>query len=241
MKTAFPGFPHEGLAFLKDLAANNDREWFTPRKHIFEEQVRQPMLELVTALHKEMLRFAPAYVGEPSKCIFRIYRDTRFSKDKTPYKTHIAAAFWRNGLEKNGSAGYYFAVSAKEIEIAGGLYFAEPDVLRAVRQRIADDPEAFESTWRARGRKTLLGDLQGASVTRPPRGFAPDHPAIDLIKRKQYCFFCQLDPATAATPKLFPEIVKRFEAMAPFMEFLNAPLPGLARKKRSANLEASAL
>lgn len=237
MKTAFPGFTREGVAFLRGLAANNDRDWFTPRKAIFEEQLRQPMLELVSAVHKEMLRFAPEYVSEPAKCIFRIYRDTRFSKDKTPYKTHIAAAFWRNGLEKNGSAGYYFSVSAKEIEVAGGLYFAEPDVLRAVRQHIADAPDQFAATYSGRGRKALLGDLQGASVSRAPRGFDPDHPAIELIKRKQYCFFCMLDSALAGTPKLYPEIVRRFEAMAPFMEFLNAPLLLTGKKKRSVNLE----
>ncbi|HVW84134.1 MAG TPA: DUF2461 domain-containing protein, partial [Bryobacteraceae bacterium] len=128
MKSTFRGFSPEGIAFLRDLKANNDREWFAPRKSIYEEHLRLPMIELVRAVHGEMLRFAPEYVGEPAKCIFRIYRDTRFSKDKTPYKTHIAASFWRNGMEKNRGAGYYFSVSPEEIEIAGGLYMPEPEV-----------------------------------------------------------------------------------------------------------------
>jgi uncharacterized protein (TIGR02453 family) len=231
MKTGFPGFSPEAIGFLRDLAANNDREWFTPRKGTYEEQLRLPMIELVGAIHREMLRFAPAYVGDAAKCVFRIYRDTRFAKDKTPYKTHIAASFWRNGLEKNHGAGYYFSVSPKEIEIAGGLYSPEPDTLLAVRQRIAEASGEFEATWKSRSRKALLGDLQGASATRPPRGFDPDHPAIDLLKRKQYCFFVSVDPALATGPRLFGEIVKRFEAMTPFIEFLNAPL--LSRSSES--------
>ncbi len=132
----FRGFTPAAISFLRELAENNDREWFGPRKAIFEEQLRTPMLELVTAIHGEMLRFAPEYVGEPSKCVFRIYRDTRFSKDKTPYKNHVAATFWRNGMEKNRGAGFYFSVSPTEIEVAGGLYSPEPDALLAVRERI---------------------------------------------------------------------------------------------------------
>ncbi|MDP9169360.1 MAG: DUF2461 domain-containing protein [Acidobacteriota bacterium] len=224
MKTAFRGFTPEGIAFLKDLAANNDREWFTPRKPVFDATVRLPMIELVGALHREMLRFAPAYVGEPAKCVFRIYRDTRFSKNKTPYKTHIAASFWRNDLEKNGGAGYYFSVSPEEIEIAGGLYSPEPDTLLAVRQHIAENFTEFKRLCEARGFKALLGALQGASATRPPRGFDPAHPEIDLLKRKQYFVFITLDPALATGPRLFREIVKRFEAITGFNEFLNRPL-----------------
>ncbi len=100
MKVSFQGFPKEGIAFLRALKKNNDREWFTPRKSTFEATVRQPMIELVGAIHSEMLRFAPQYVGEPAKCVYRIYRDTRFSKDKTPYKTYASALFLRNGFDK---------------------------------------------------------------------------------------------------------------------------------------------
>jgi uncharacterized protein (TIGR02453 family) len=229
MKNAFQGFSREGMAFLRDLKKNNDRQWFTPRKSVYEEQLRLPMIELVRAIHGEMLRFAPEYVGEPAKCVFRIYRDTRFAKDKTPYKTHVAAWLGRNGLEKNRAAIYYFSISPEEIEIAGGVYHPEPDVLLAVRQHIARHHEAFRATFETPKLRKLLGGLQGDSVARAPKGFDPEHPAIDLLKRKMYCCFVILDPALATTPKLQGEIVKRFEAMAPFMEFLNRPL--LARGK----------
>jgi uncharacterized protein (TIGR02453 family) len=226
MKSAFPGFSREGLTFLRDLKKNNDREWFTPRKAIYEEQLRLPMIELVRAIHREMLDFAPQYVGEPAKCIFRIYRDTRFAKDKTPYKTHVAAWFRRNGIEKNRGAGYYFSISPEEVEIAGGIYHPEPDVLLSVRQHIALHHAAFQATYGSAKFRKLLGDLQGESAARAPKGFNPAHPAIDVLKRKMYCFFINLDPAVATTPKLFGEVVKRFEIMAPFVEFLNRPLLG---------------
>jgi uncharacterized protein (TIGR02453 family) len=224
MKSAFPGFPVEGIAFLRDLKKHNDREWFTPRKNIFEETVRMPMIALVRAIHGEMLRFAPEYVGEPARCVFRIYRDTRFSKDKTPYKTHIAAWFRRNGFEKNQGAGFYFSVSPEEIEIAGGLYAPDPPALLAVRQYISDNHEEFRESFASRRLRNLMGDIEGESVTRVPKGFDANHPAIDLLKRKQYVFFGSLDPALAATSGLFGEIVKRFEAMTPFVKLLNHAL-----------------
>lgn len=224
MKTDFQGFEPAALAFLRQLAKNNDREWFTPRKRIYEERLRLPMIELTREIHREMLRFAPQYVGEPAKCVFRIYRDTRFSKDKTPYKDHIAAAFWRNGLAKGQGAGFYFSVSPKEIEIAGGIYHPEPDTLRMVRQHIGENTAEFRATYASKRLKTAMGELQGETATRPPKGFDAGHPAIDLLKMKQYLFFKMLDPALAQSPKLFGEVVRRFELLAPFLEFLNRPL-----------------
>ena len=97
MRSAFSGFPPEAMQFFRGLARNNNREWFLPRKPIFEEKVKQPMRELVEAVNAAMKSFAPEYVTEPDKAIYRIYRDTRFSKDKTPYKDHIAATFPRRG------------------------------------------------------------------------------------------------------------------------------------------------
>jgi uncharacterized protein (TIGR02453 family) len=237
MKAAFPGFPKEGMAFLRALKKHNDREWFTPRKPTFEATVRQPMIELVSALHREMLRFAPEYVGEPVKCVYRIYRDTRFSKDKTPYKTYASALLLRNGFDKYaGCAAYYFAVSPENIEVAGGVYTPDRDVLLAVRRHIADNHKQFRSTFGGAKVKRLLGELQGESLSRVPKGFDPDHPAAELIRRKQYLLDTQLDPKLATTPKLLGELVTRIEAMAPFIEFLNRPL--VARQSKLKRDEA---
>src|SRR3984957_20503789 len=171
MKSTFPGFPKEGMAFLRALKKHNDREWFTPRKATFEATVRQPMIELVGAIHREMLRFAPDYVGEPAKCVYRIYRDTRFSKDKTPYKTYASALFLRNGFDKYaGSAAYYFAVSPDKIEVAGGVYTPDREVLLEVRQHIAANYKQFRSLLAKPKVKKLLGELQGETLSRIPKG-----------------------------------------------------------------------
>jgi len=235
MKTTFPGFPREGIEFLRALRKNNDREWFTPRKATFEATVRQPMIELVSAIHREMLRFAPQYVGEPSKCVYRIYRDTRFSKDKTPYKTFASALLLRNGFDKHtGGAAYYFSISPESIEVAGGIYMPDRDVLLNIRRHIADNHREFRATYNKPKVKKLLGDLQGEALSRVPKGFDPDHPAADLIRRKHFLLDTQLDSALATTPKLLSEIVARLEAMTPFIEFLNRPIVAQNTKQKRA-------
>jgi uncharacterized protein (TIGR02453 family) len=125
VSSLFPGFPKEGIAFLRSLAKNNNREWFQERKPVFERSVKSPMEQLVDALNTHLVKFAPQYITEPKKAVYRIYRDTRFSKDKTPYKTHIAASLTRAGMEKHISAGFYCSVSPDQIEVAGGIYMPE--------------------------------------------------------------------------------------------------------------------
>ena len=223
-KAGFGGFPVAGMQFLRSLVRNNRREWFQPRKHIYDEQVKGPMAELITALTAEMMRFAPQYVTEPEKAIYRIYRDTRFSKDKTPYKTHIAAIFPRRGLVKHAGGGLYFSISPKEIEVAAGVYMPGPDELLAIRTYMAEHHREFRKLITSRKLRTLAGDLQGEQLFRVPKGFVCDHPAADLLRHRQWLLYVMLDPALATTPKLFAEIRKRFEVMAPFNEFLNAPL-----------------
>src|SRR5271156_3513886 len=140
MPSVFPGFPAEAVTFLRSLKRNNKREWFQPRKHLYEQHLKVPMQELVAALNIEFAKFAPDYVSEPKKAVFRIYRDTRFSADKTPYKTHIAAYFARRGRgpEPLGTGGYYFSIAPDQIEIAGGIYRPPPDVTLLIRGHIAE-------------------------------------------------------------------------------------------------------
>src|SRR3954462_11067040 len=102
MSPVFPGFPREAMTFFRSLKKNNAREWFQPRKEIYDQRVKAPMVELETALMRRVAEFAPDHAGDPAKAIYRIYRETRFSKNKTPYKTHIAAVFPRRDLEKHG-------------------------------------------------------------------------------------------------------------------------------------------
>jgi uncharacterized protein (TIGR02453 family) len=231
--TRFPGFPTEAIDFFRGLARNNKREWFQPRKQLFEERVKQPMQALVETVNAALMDFAPEYVTEPGKAIYRIYRDTRFSKDKTPYKTHIAASFHRRVPVNHGDAGYYFAISHKEVAIGGGVYMPEPPALLAIRNHIAEHHAEFRRILRARQVKQLLGELQGEQLSRVPKGFACDHPALDLLRFKRFILYTTLAPDLATKPTLYTEIVKRFRAMSPFLKFLTAPL-ATAKKKMDA-------
>ena len=222
MKNGFPGFPPDGIEFFAKLMRNNRREWFQPRKAFFEEKVKQPMQELVAALNGELKKFAPEYVTDPDKAVYRIYRDTRFSKDKTPYKDHVAASFYRRGTCGHGSGGYYVAVSHKEVAVGGGVYMPDPEMLAAIRARIAERHEELRKITRAKALRDLFGEMQGEQLSRVPKGYSPDHPAADLLRFKRFVFYQELPPELATSKELFPEVVKRFRAMTHFIHFLGA-------------------
>jgi uncharacterized protein (TIGR02453 family) len=223
-RPGFAGFPREAVQFFRGLRRNNRREWFQPRKNIFEEQVKRPMTELVEALNAALHEFAPEHVTAPERAIYRIYRDTRFSADKTPYKSHLAATFPRRGFPKNGSSGFYFSVSDSEVEVGGGVYMSERETLLAMRRHIAARHEQFRQVALNRTTRRLLGGLYGKPLSRVPKGFDATHPAADLMRYKDYILYTTLDGTLVTTPRLFSELVKRFRAMAPFVEFLSAAL-----------------
>lgn len=215
-------FPSEALTFLRGLAKNNNRDWFQPRKEIFETKCKAPMLELIEAVNAELMDFSPEHVTDPKKAFYRIYRDTRFSADKTPYKTHIAAIFPRKGFDKHASAGFYFHLAPTGIVVAAGMYMAGPDELRAVRTFLSEHHEDFRKA--AKGPEKLMGTLEGSAVTRMPKGFDPESPAADLIRMKQWLYGAELDLELATSPKLCGELTKRFRAAAPVVELLNTAL-----------------
>ncbi len=226
----FSGFPKEGLAFLRELKENNSREWFTPRKAEFETHVKAPMLALVEAVNGELTSFAPDHLTEPAKALYRIYRDTRFSNDKTPYKTHIAANLPKQGADKHAAAGYYFSVGAEQIEIAAGVYMPGPEELLRLRQHISGNYEEFAALVADRAVTKLVGPLQGDSLARPPKGFSAEDPAVEWVKKKQWYYYkTDLDLELALTPKFLGELVKRLRVMTPMVVFLNRGLEGRRR------------
>ena len=232
MRSAFSGFPPEAMQFFRGLARNNNRDWFLPRKPIFDEKVKRPMRELVELVNEGMKSYAPDHVAEPDKAIYRFYRDTRFSKDKTPYKNHIAATFPRRGLSRHEGAGYYFAVSHKEVAMGGGVYMPMPETLRAIREQIATHPAEFRRLIQSSAARKLYGEVQGEQLSRVPKGFPCDHPASDLLRYKQFLFYVELPPDIAATREVGAIIGKHFRAIAGFVDFLNAPF---AVKKQKVN------
>jgi uncharacterized protein (TIGR02453 family) len=226
--TTFTGFPPEMPKFFRSLKRNNRREWFQPRKHLFEQHVKAPMLELVGAINTDLAKFAPEYVTEPKNAIFRIYRDTRFSGDKTPYKTHVAASFSRRGTGRLGTGGFYFSVSHDIIEVAAGIYHPDRDVTLLIRNHIAETYQELSRMLADKKSRKLAGELKGDALSRSPKGFDPEHPAAGFIKMKDWILDVTLDASLATTPQLYGAIVERFRAMAPLLSYLNRPL--LARK-----------
>src|ERR1700723_2753594 len=134
-----PGFTEEALRFFRGLKRNNRREWFEERREIYERAVKAPMLALIEQLTLGMTDYAPAHVRPAAKCLFRIYRDTRFSADKSPYKSHLGAWWSRSGLEKTSGAGYYMHVSSTDLVIAAGAYMPEKEQTLAIRRKLLED------------------------------------------------------------------------------------------------------
>ena len=231
-ETRFPGFPAEAITFLRGLERNNKREWFQPRKHIYEEQVRSPLESLVNAINGELAEFAPRYVTPVKKAVFRIYRDTRFSKDKRPYKTHVAATFYLQNLCKAAGPCFYFHFTAKELLVFAGVWMPERDELLAIRSLLAERHGEFREILRGKPLRNAMGELQGEQLSRVPKGFAKDHPAEDLIRGKQWFLEHRLDGEVISSGRMLPEIMKRFLAAAPMLEFLNQPFVQERRPKK---------
>ena len=234
MRPAFSGFPPEAMQFFRGLARNNNRDWFLPRKNIFEEKVKQPMRELVEVVNAGMKSYAPDHVAEPDKAIYRFYRDTRFSKDKTPYKDRIAATFPRRGLSRHEGAGYYFSVSHKEVAMGGGVYMPMPETLRAIRHHIAGHAADFARLVNGRVTKKLYGGVQGEQLSRIPKGFPADHPAADFLRYKQFLFYVELAPDIAESGAIAATVNEHFKAISGFVDFLNAPFVGKKTNKVDA-------
>ena len=218
--TKFPGFPSEALSFLAALRKHNSRPWFQARRETYERVIKAPMIELILSISQAFRNFAPEMVADPRVSFYRIYRDTRFSKDKSPYKTQAAAVFPVRGLPKNSGPGLYFHVSPDEVLIGGGIYMPEAALLRAVRRRIAELPEEFFSILRDPPFRRTFGDLEGETLQSTPKGFPPDHVAAAYLRYKQFLFGKVYPPQFAASPRLLPAMVRCFETAMPLIRFL---------------------
>lgn len=215
-------FTKATFKFLDELAANNNRAWFEENKPRYEALVREPALDFIEAMDPVLSKFAPNFRAEPRKVggsLMRVFRDTRFSRDKTPYKTNIGIQF-RHQLGKDVHApGFYVHISTEECFFGAGSWHPESDQLAKYRDYIAKKPEKW---FAARDDKKFVAqwDLWGDSLTRPPRGFAADHPAIEDLKRKDFVALAALSKAEVTGPGLVKLAGSRFATAAPIMKFL---------------------
>jgi uncharacterized protein (TIGR02453 family) len=214
----------EGLKFLRGLARNNDREWFTPRKAVFEAELKEPMLAIIRKVTDAMTTFAPDFVRPAEKSLFRIYRDTRFSNNKLPYKTHVAAWWSAQGMEKTSGAGYYFHISAKEVVIAAGAYMPEKDQLAAIRHWLLENHAAFRKVLQTAAIRKTFSEFDGNALTRPPKGFPCEHPALDLIQCRQWGLSTTLPAEVALEADFAATLIRHFKLAAPVVDALNTPI-----------------
>jgi uncharacterized protein (TIGR02453 family) len=224
MADTAPGFSDKTITFLRALKRNNRREWFNAHKDQYEQHVRQPMAAMVERLAEDFRGFAPELVASPRLSMYRIYRDTRFSENKTPYKTHVAAVFPTRGLLKHEGAGLYFHISPEEVWIGGGMYAPQPAQLYAVREHIAANVGELRAIVESAGFRRHVGALEGEKLTRVPRGFAKDHPAAEYLKHRHFIAGAEFPPSLAASPKLHATLLRVFRQVVPLSRFLNTPL-----------------
>ena len=217
-------FTSKTLSFLRSLTRNNDREWFRARKEAYERHVRGPMVELIGRLAVDLRPFAPEMVADPKRSLYRIYRDTRFSDDKTPLKTNAAAVFPPRGFPRHEGAGFYVEIAPGWVWMGGGLYMPPPRSLYAIRERIAQSHPKLQRVVKAREFRTVLGALQGDQLTRVPRGYLKDHPAGEYLRYKQFLGFREFEPAFATSERFYPELLRTFKALTPLVRFLNTAI-----------------
>jgi uncharacterized protein (TIGR02453 family) len=217
-------FTAKTLTFLRALKRNNDRDWFRARKADYERHVRGPMIEVLTRLAVDLRPFAPELVADPKVSLYRIYRDTRFSHDKSPLKTHAAAHFPSRGFRRNEGAGLYFEVSPDGVWIGGGMYMPSTSDLHTIREAIASTHPRLHRVATAPAFTRTVGQLGGERLSRVPRGYVKDHPAAHYLQFKQFLAGREYEPAFAASPRFYAEVLRVFRAVNPLVRFLNRPL-----------------
>ena len=222
------------LTFFRGLARHNAKPWFEAHRADYEQEVVAPMRALIEEMDVRLARFAPEITGHPKRSMFRIYRDVRFSKDKSPYKTNVAASFpWveggdsegPHGFGESGNPGGYFHLSPGEVYIGGGMWHPPTAKLVSFRKAVVDDPSGVRRLLEEPEFVSQFGALSGDKLKRVPPGFPPDHPEAELLKHKDFTFGRRLADRDVMSPGLPEVIAESFEVALPVVRFL-ARLPG---------------
>jgi uncharacterized protein (TIGR02453 family) len=215
-------FEPESLKFLVELKANNNRDWFNANKSRYEEHVLDVSLRFIQSMHDPLAEFAPHFTAIPKRMggsLMRVYRDTRFSKNKTPYKTNIGIQFRHEMAKDVHSPGYYLHIDPEQVFLGAGMWRPASDALKGIRDRISAKP----AEWvRSRDDKVFRKhfNLGGESLTRPPRGYDKDHPQIEDLKRKDFIAVSHLSLEDALKPRFQQKVETAFKAAEPHMRFL---------------------
>jgi uncharacterized protein (TIGR02453 family) len=214
------------MEFLQDLSKNNNREWFQKNKKRYDES-KEKILFLTEVLINELRKFdseIPAL--EPKDCMFRIFRDVRFSKDKSPYKTNFGS-FIAKGGRKSIYAGYYFHIEPNGSFVGGGVYMPAAEPLKAIRESISENGEEFLNIINSKDFKKFYPEMMDHKLKTSPKGFSPDHEFIDLLRYKSFAFSCQLNKSQILADNYIQYLVQSFQTLHPVNRFLNESLEKL--------------
>ena len=220
--SGFNGFGADTVRFLEDLEDNNNRAWFQENKHRYDSDVLDPALAFIGAMGPLLARVSECFTAIPKRMggsLMRVYRDTRFSRDKTPYKTNIGIQFRHEQGKDVHAPGYYLHIETTGCFLGAGMWHPEPAALKAIRERIAEHPDAWRKVLRSRRFKSEF-TFAGNSLKRPPRGFAPDLPHLEDIKRKDFIGVSDFSIERAASAGFPEEVAERFARATPLMAFL---------------------
>lgn len=219
-------FDAAGLRFLRDLARNNNREWFNAHKARYEEKTRDPFLRLIADLAEPLAKISPHFRADPRPSggsMFRIYRDTRFANDKSPYKTWLGARLFHDRARQVHAPLFYLHIQPGHCFAGGGLWHPEGPSLKRIRDFLVDNPASWKKATRSKAFREHLG-LGGESLTRPPAGYDPGHELIEDLKRKDFVASVEFSDADALSPRLRPIVVDAFRRVAPMVDYLCAAL-----------------
>ena len=235
-KKQIPWFTPDSFKFLRGLASNNNREWFTAHKAEYEACLRQPFLRLIADLAEPLRGLSAHYVANPKPAggsLFRIYRDTRFSGDKSPYKPWAGASFYheatramaRGGDGNTGMMGrldapvFYLHVQPGECFAGAGLWHPMPESVKRVRNFMVSNPASWKkATGSAAFRKVFI--MTGEALSRPPRGYDPQHELIEDLKRKDFVCSVRLEDAELTSPELLQTLLRHYKQAAPLVDWL---------------------
>lgn len=215
-------FTRETFRFLAELALNNEKPWFEENKDRYVEHVKEPLLRFIADFQPRLTRISKAFVADPKPgggSMFRIHRDVRFSKDKSPYKTHAAAQFRHVSGKDVHAPGFYLHLEPGSVFAGGGMWRPDREALQQIRERIAKSPAAWKKVVQAEP-FVSSSPLGGESLKRPPKGVEPDHPLIEDLKRKDFVATVQFKDSDALKPDFVDRYAEACESIFPLLRFL---------------------
>jgi uncharacterized protein (TIGR02453 family) len=227
MANSFQGFPKEMFTFLEQLANNNNREWFNANKTRYKSEVVAPVMEFIDAIRPGLSDISPYYVADSRPhggSMFRIYKDTRFSRDKRPYKEHVGCQFRHSAGKDAHAPGFYVHLSPNEVFFGAGIWRPPNPILDKVRTAIVEKPTKWATVINDKAIQKHFGGITGDGLKRPPRGYPADHPYIEDLKRKSFIAMHQADPQLVMTPRFIAEVEKSFSIASPLVAFVTNAL-----------------